>query len=106
MFCHQVFVEESCFSKQFIYKHFFVVRKFFSGSYAKALEAFVHDPFNKWCPTWVRRSYDVQNSDEANDQDAIAVTKKFVFQDSEPENENTPKDEIETLQSDVEIQEF
>ena len=80
-----------------------VVKKFFSGSYAKALEACVHDPINKWCPTWIRRNYDVQNSDEAHDQDAIAVTKKFVFQDSEPENESATIDKIETLQDDVVI---
>ena len=64
-----------------------VVRKHFNNNYAKALEAFVHDPINKWCPTWIRRNYDVQSTDQANDQDALAVKRKYVFQDSESESE-------------------
>ena len=58
-----------------------VVKTFYKGSFPAALEAFVHDPLNKWCPTWIRRNYDVQNSDEAHDQDALVIRKKFVFEE-------------------------
>ena len=73
-----------------------IVRIFYKGSYPAALEAFVHDPLNKWCPTWIRRNYDVQNSDEAHDQDALVIRKKFVFEepddvaiDEDTQNENS-----------------
>ena len=73
-----------------------VIKAHFNGNYAKALEAFVHDSLNKWCPTWIRRNYDVQNSDEAHDQDAIAISKKFVFVDSDPEDDSSQKEKQET----------
>ena len=36
-----------------------VVKIHYKRSYTAALGAFVQDPLNKWCPTWIRRNYDV-----------------------------------------------
>ena len=77
-----------------------VVTQYYKGSYPAALEAFVHDPLNKWCPTWIRRNYDVQNSDEAHDQDALAVPVqyvKFIFEEDDPDKELQPEIQAETI---------
>ena len=73
-----------------------VVCKYFRGNCLAVLEAFVHDPINKWCPSLIRRNYDVQNSDEAHDQDVLAVPAKyarFVFEEDLPDpNADVPTD--------------
>ena len=74
-----------------------VVRTFYKGSYPAALEAFVHDPLNKWCPTWIRRNYDVQNSDEAHDQDALVIKRKFVFEEPADEASDDEKENSDIL---------
>ena len=38
-----------------------VVRDTFSHDWAAALLAFVKDPLQKWCPTWIKRNYETLN---------------------------------------------
>ena len=38
-----------------------VVRTGYCNSYAAALEDFVHDPLQQWCPTWIKRNYETLN---------------------------------------------
>ena len=37
------------------------VRTYYDGSYAAALEDFVMDTDNLWCPKWIKRNYEIQN---------------------------------------------
>ena len=39
------------------------IEKYFDGDWPAALELFVSDPMNKWCPIWVRRNYEIMNPD-------------------------------------------
>ena len=46
-----------------------VVKQFYGGNWSDALEDFVHNSTNKWCPTWIRRNYDVFNSETSEKSD-------------------------------------
>ena len=37
------------------------VRKYFHGNYGRALEHFIMDTENLWCPRWIKRNYEIQN---------------------------------------------
>ena len=37
------------------------VRRYHGGDWAQALRAFVQDHGNQWCPTWIKRNYEVEN---------------------------------------------
>ena len=37
------------------------VRRYHGGDWAQALRAFVQDQGNQWCPTWIKRNYEVEN---------------------------------------------
>ena len=39
----------------------YVVRTHYAGSYPAALEDFVMDASNLWCPKWIKRNYEIQN---------------------------------------------
>jgi len=38
-----------------------VVKAFYRGSYAAALEDFIMDADNVWCPKWIKRNYEIRN---------------------------------------------
>ena len=40
-----------------------VVAIYWNGDWTAALETFVSDPLNLWCPPWIRRNYEVLNPD-------------------------------------------
>ena len=40
-----------------------VVQQSYGGRYSELLLDFVNDRHNKWCPTWIRRNYEIQNKD-------------------------------------------
>ena len=46
------------------------VEKYYNGNWADALEDFVSDVDNVWCPKWIRRNYEVQNKMDVLDADA------------------------------------
>ena len=70
------------------------VRLYFGGSWPKALHAFVSDESNKWCPTWIRRNYEVCNHEDSADgavlEKRIANFPKFVFADAADPAEPKP----------------
>ena len=37
------------------------VARFFKNDWAAALRAFVEDEGNHWCPTWIRRNYEIEH---------------------------------------------
>ena len=41
-----------------------VVREYYHGHWGAALAAFVKDPLQKWCPTWIKRNYEALNKDD------------------------------------------
>ena len=69
-----------------------VVSTYYNDDWATALEDFVHYPSNKWCPTWIRRNYDVNNppTDANADIDEASTMQKdikYVFEEDAEENE-------------------
>ncbi len=79
-------------------------RQYYGGDWATALRAFVDDKSNQWCPTWIRRNYEVENPKVA---DATATARlqthlaakhiTYIFDDSEKEEGNPDGEEgVET----------
>ena len=56
----------------------------FDNSYAAFLKAFVGDPLNKWCPTWIRRNYDFENrAPEDDEEDCTSVSEVAPDEDND-----------------------
>ena len=61
-----------------------VVAVHFGGSYAKALEHFVMDPVNLWCPKWIKRNYEIQNRPDRDTTAPAYLTTDDDSDNSEP----------------------
>ena len=38
-----------------------IVKRDYNGSYSAALEDFIMDSENLWCPKWIKRNYEIHN---------------------------------------------
>jgi hypothetical protein len=52
------------------------VRRHYAGSFARALQAFVADPENIWCPKWIRRNYQVLNRESTTSATTAAAVER------------------------------
>jgi hypothetical protein len=64
------------------------VRRCYGGRWAEALAAFVRDPTNRYCPTWIRRNYDALNKalpdpDAPARAAAVPSAPRFVFDEDD-----------------------
>ena len=60
-----------------------VVQTYYAGSWSDALQAFVEDEANVWCPTWMRKNYRVLNEDlKAGTADSDAAPRPRVEVDA------------------------
>ena len=68
-----------------------VVTRFFEGSYASLLRAFVENSENIWCPTWVRQNYMVRNPVQQPEKTMIFETPAQPEPQPTDDTKPTPK---------------
>ena len=73
---------------------------YFRNDWGKALEQFVQDFGNHWCPTWIKRNYNMENPPDSVADTAVALQerlkKKFLYQfpDDDDDSPRSVKQEM------------